>query len=110
MAKAPQIHTKHPDAAQNAAVSFDALLESAEELTGSPTITSSPSGLTIDNGKVNTGTITVDAVSVAAGRAIQFRVSGGTSGASYEIKISCATTSNPAQTLVVECTLRVLDT
>lgn len=109
MVKAPQIHTKHPDAAQNAAVSFDELLEGAEALTGTPTVTGSPSGLTIDNARVSTGELTIDGQTVATGRAVQFRVSGGTSGDTHTIKVVCGTTSSPAQTLVAECVLRVLD-
>lgn len=108
MVKAPQIHTKHPDAVQNAAVSFDALLEAGETLTGTPT--AAAAGLTIDNVRVNTGEVTVDGATVAIGRAVQFRVAGGTSGATYEIDVTCGTTSSPAQTLVVECMLTVLDT
>jgi hypothetical protein len=109
MAKAPQVHSKHPLAAQNAAVSFDDLLEVAEELTGTPTVTSAPSGLTIDNVKVNVGALTINGVSVAEGRAVQFRVSSGTVGTPYQITVSCSTTSSPAQTLIAECNLNVVD-
>lgn len=110
MVKAPQIHIKHPAAAQNAAVSFDGLLEEGEELTGTPSVSVLPSGLTIDNARVNSGELTVDGARVAANRAVQFRVSGGAVGTSYEIRVVCGTSSNPAQTLVVECPLTVLDT
>jgi hypothetical protein len=108
MVKAPQIHTKHPSAVQNAAVSFDALLEPGETLTGTPTVTGT--GLTIDNARVSDVDLTVNGATVAAGRAIQFRVAGGNSGTTYEIRVTCDTTSSPAQTLVVECPLTVLDT
>lgn len=110
MAKAPQRRIKHPDAVKNAAVSFASELEGAEVLTGTPTVTATPSGLTISNARVNTAAITIDGASVAIGNAVQFRVSGGTSGITYEIKVSCETDSSPAQTLVAECVLIVLDT
>jgi hypothetical protein len=109
MAKAPQVHSKHPLAAQNAAVSFDDLLEAAEELTGTPTVTSSPSGLTIDNVKVSLAALTINGATVAEARAVQFRVSDGLAGTSYQITVSCGTTSSPAQTLVAECGLNVVD-
>lgn len=111
MSRAPQIRTKHPSAAKNAIVSFADELESGETLTGSPTITSSPSGLTIANEKVSTGELTLeDGTTVVTGEAVQFKVSGGTSGVTYQIEVSCATTSSPAQTLVRECILTVINT
>lgn len=110
MVKAPQIHTKRSTAVMNGAVSFDELLESGETLTGTPTVTGSPSGLTIDNARVSTGELTINGVAVATGRAVQFRVSSGTSGTTYTLTATCGTTSSPAQTLPVQCTLKVLDT
>lgn len=110
MVKAPQIHTKHPDSTQNASVSFDGLLEDGETLTGTPTVTATPSGLTIDNARVSTTELTIDGSIVAIGRAVQFRVAGGTSGTRYEIVVTSDTTSSPVQTLVVECMLTVLNT
>lgn len=109
MTQTPQIRTKHPSAAMNAAVSFDALLDPGEALTGTPTVASAPAGLTVDTVRVSTAELTIDGQAVAAGRAVQFRVSGGTSGTTYVLTVSCGTTSTPAQTLPVECRLTVLD-
>jgi hypothetical protein len=92
----------------NAAVSFDLLLESGETLTGIPNVSGSPSGLTIDNVRVSSDTLTINGFSVSAGRAVQFRVSDGQAGKKYELTVSCSTNSSPAQTLVVECPLHVL--
>ncbi|MBX9584739.1 MAG: hypothetical protein K2X87_30920 [Gemmataceae bacterium] len=109
MTRAPQICTKHPAAAQNAAVSFDALLDPGELLTGTPTVSASPSGVTVDNVRVSAADLTVDGALVPTGRAVQFRASGGSSGTTYVLTVTCGTTSTPAQTLPVECVLAVVD-
>jgi len=108
MVKAPQIPTMNPAATKNAAISFDGELEAGESLTGTPTVTATPDGLTIDNKRVSTGELEINDQAVAAGRAVQFRVSGDPG--TYEIRAVCGTTSSPAQTLVVDCVLTVLDT
>jgi hypothetical protein len=107
MVKAPQIPTKHPDAVKNGAVSFAGQLDDGEALTGTPT--AAAAGLTVDNVRVSTADLTVNGQTVPAGKAVQFRVAGGANNTTYEIKVTCGTTSSPAQTLVVECPLAVLD-
>lgn len=105
--RATQIRTKHPNATENAIVSFDRKLDDTETLIGTPTVAAS--GLTISSNKVNTVARTIDGDSVAIGKAVEFSVSGGTSGTVYTITVSCSTSSSPAQALVAECLLQVLD-
>ncbi len=107
MSRAPQVYTKHPSEVRNCAVSLANVLDSGETLTGTPTVSATPSGLTFSNAQVSVGTLTINGVSVAAGKAVQFRVSGGTSGVRYNVEVTCGTTSSPAQTLVVELDLLV---
>jgi hypothetical protein len=107
MARAPQIRTKHPDETRSAAVSFDDVLDSGELLTGTPTVTIDPSGPTLSNKRVNTGTIVVDGRSVVAGRGVQFSVAGGTDGERYEITVTCGTDASPSQTVIATLTLDV---
>ena len=106
MARAQQIPIKHP---RNAAVSFAAELETGETLTGTPTVTSTPSGLTIDNVRVNSADVAVAGRVVAIGEAVQFRVTGGASDKTYQLTVTCSTTAFPSQTLVAECILKVID-
>jgi hypothetical protein len=107
MDRAPQIHSKKVSAGRNGAISFDDYLEPDELLTGTPTVTASPSGLTISNARVSEDELTINERAVAAGRAVQFRVSGGTAGTRYVITATCGTTSDPAQTLPLEAVLDV---
>jgi hypothetical protein len=109
MTEAPQNYTKKSAAAKNGAVSFEPELEDGELLTGTPTATSVPEGLTIDNVRVSTGELTINEKAVPTGRAVQFRVAGGVARKQYKIRVTCATNSSPAQTLVVDCPLAVSD-
>ena len=88
---------------------FGPLLNTGETLTGTPTVTGSPSGLTI-------GTPTVKATSwvdyltgetIAANEGAQCRISGGTAGSDYTLTAT-ATTSD-GNTRVIVCTLQVRD-
>ena len=103
--KALQVHYISEDAVRNVAVSFDNVLESGEALTGTPTVTISPTGPTIDNKAVSSESLTINGETVTTGRAVQFRISGVTAGTKYTITISCETDSTPAQTVDGECIL-----
>lgn len=90
------------------AVSFIGKLDSGELLTGTPTVTEvTTTDLTLDNKAVNTAALTIDGATVAVGQAIQFSVTGGTAGTTYQITCSCGTDATPAQTLVATVTLVV---
>jgi hypothetical protein len=102
-------HVKHPSEVRNCAVSFDNTLDTGELLTGTPTVSGSPTGLTFANVKVNTAQLTINGATVAIGRAVQFKVTGGTSGVKYQIEVACGTDATPAQTLYAELDLLVLN-
>lgn len=81
-------------------VDFTGKLDDAsplELLTGTPTITqkspSSPQELTITGPAVSTAALTINDVSVIAGRAVQFTVQGDKRG-NYMIRIVCGTTAS----------------
>jgi hypothetical protein len=101
MAKAKEVPSKGPGEIRNGAISLAHLLETGEVLTGTPTVSATPSGLTFSNVAVNSTAITIDGVSVTAGEAIQFRVTGGSSGVLYTCTATCSTNSTPAQTVDV---------
>ena len=92
---------------RNAAVSFEMWLGETEVLTGTPTVTATPSGLTISNAQVNTGTIEVNGLEVPIGHGVIFAVTGGTSCTDYIITVSCGTSSVPPQTLIAKVRLQV---
>lgn len=104
---APQVHSKRAAAVRNVAVDFSGQLDTGELLTGAPTVTASPTGLTIDDEAVSGSALTILGVSVAAGQAIQFSVAGGTAGRTYTISVTCGTTASPDQLLVEDLTLQV---
>lgn len=108
MTRAEQVYPKSPTAIKIAAASFDGELYPGESLSGTPTVTASPAGLTVDSPSINTDPVTIDGVSVAAGRAVLFRVADGQAGKKYVMTVTCSTDSSPAQRLVLECSLHVL--
>jgi len=106
---APQAHHKAAGETRNVPVDYRGKLDAGELLTGTPTVTASPTGLTIANVAVNTETLTINDASCVAGQAVQFTVAGGVAGVTYTITTKCDSTSTPAQVgLEVRCTLKVL--
>lgn len=93
---------------RNGAISLFSTLDDAELLTGTPTITSTPSGLTFAQVKVNTVEVEVNELQVPVGKAIQFSVSGGTHNGTFKCRATVTTTSTPAQTLEVDFILKVM--
>src|SRR4051812_28428419 len=103
MTKAREIPTKHPSETRTAGVSFVNVLESGESLTGTPTVTATPSGLTISNIQTNAVAVTINGASVAVGKAVLFSVAGGNNGKKYQLEVQCSTNGTLAQTPLVEC-------
>ena len=110
MAQAPQIGTKTVSEARNIAVSFANQLDTSpnELLTGTPTVSASPSGLTFANVAVNSVARTINGVTVAIGKAVQCKVTGGTAGQEYTLTVTAGTDATPAQTLITYCRLLVV--
>ena len=108
MTKALQVYPKSPSSVQIVAASFDGLLYPGESLSGTPTVTASPAGLTVDSPWISDEAVVIDGVTVAAGRAVLFRVADGQSRKKYVMTVTCGTDSSPAQRLVLECPLHVL--
>lgn len=106
---AKEVRFKTPSEVINGAVGFTSKLRSAETLTGTPTVTATPSGLTFASVAVNTSAISEDGFTADIGKAVQFKVSGGSADTKYSLTIQCATNSTPAQTLEVYATLWVRD-
>ncbi len=106
---APQVHVKAPGETRNITIDYAQKLDSGELLTGTPTVTGAPTGLTIANVAVNTVALTINGQSRVAGQAVGFTAAGGTAGVTYVITAKCGSTSTPAEVaLEGRCTLKVL--
>ena len=108
MSTLPTRWTKGAGETRNIAVDFRGKLRGSEKLTGTPTIVEvTTSALTLTNKAVNVAALTILGETVGIGQALQVRVSGGTAGTDYSIKLTCATDSSPAQTVEDTITLGV---
>jgi hypothetical protein len=101
---ASQVYVKAVAEVRNAAVDFSPLLASTETIT-STTVTDPSSGLTISSISVSTGGLTINGSTVAAGQALLFTVSGGSSGTTYYVYAGCVTSLS--QTIYRHLPLRV---
>lgn len=110
MSLARQRHSMRTAEARNVAVSFAGKLDEGESLVDPVTITklSGAGTLTFTNQGVSTTALTINGASVPAGRAVQFKVSASEKG-NYRIRIQAASDASPAQTLIVDIQLDVLD-
>ncbi len=83
----------------------DGKLNNGELFTGTPTVDvysktpSSASDPTLGSKAFNTEVLFANGRAIVIGEAIQFTVTGGTSGATYVMKLSGGTDSSPSQTL-----------
>lgn len=105
---APQIHYKNPSEVRNVGVDFTDDLATAELLTGTPTVSSDiVPDLTYASIAVITVATVINGRTVAIGKGVTFRVSGGTDGDDHLLTVSCGTNSTPTETVVGTCRLRI---
>lgn len=90
-----------------ASVSFAQVLDSGVTLSGTPTVTGSPSGLTISSAQRNSSAVTINGASVAANTAVLFTAAGGSAGQTYTITVSVGTSAS--ETLVRRVRLKVVE-
>lgn len=84
IATAPQISGKTTAETVNRVMEFEEKLDSTETLSGSPTVTITPSGA---------GHMTCSASS-ASGTKVTMRFTGGTAGTMYSVKVACSTSGS----------------
>lgn len=89
---APQVAEKTPNETRNVAVSFAGRLD-GESLIGTPSLSVSPSGLSVSSAIVSESTLSINGRDVPASEAVQFVVSGGTADVVYTIAIVTTTES-----------------
>lgn len=97
--RATKVREQSPNETRNHAIDFSPKLETAELLTGTPTVTISPSGPTLSNKQVNGSTVTINGNTCIAGKAVLFTASGLTLGENYTITATCESNSTPVETL-----------
>lgn len=108
--EAVQVPDIAASATENGAISFVGKLDSAELLTGTPTVVElTSSDLTIASVAVSSSALTINGVSVAAGKAVTFSVTGQTAGTTYRLKATAGTDSTPAQSIPVIVSFRARD-
>jgi len=81
---------KHPSDNRRFSFNFEDILETAETISGTPTVTSTANS-------VNAGALTISSISVV-GQTVLFWISGGTDGHKY--KLICTIVTSASQTLV----------
>lgn len=110
MSQTPQRHKKTVSEVRNVAVDMKGKLDTGELLTGTPTVVEEvTTALTLSSKVVNTTQLVINGRTVAIGEAVQFRVSGGLANQTYSIRVTVTTTSTPAQTLVENLHLSVVE-
>ena len=106
---AKQIYEKAKGGIRTCAVSFDNELDTDELFaSGAFAAEITSSDLTIDNIQIGSAAKVINGVSVGASRWIAFRVSGGTAGTTYSIRVGGVTDASPAQTPTIIVRIKVV--
>jgi len=110
---APQIYEKAVAETRTIEVNMSGKLRADELLTGTPTVTVSPSGLTLGSPTISTDAMmAVDAKGrvalVDAGKVIIVSASAGAADAEYTITVICSTDATPAQVVRGRARLNVV--
>lgn len=106
-----QRRSKSVGETRNGTVSFSGFMDSSEVITGLPSVVqvtivpSSIQNLTLTNVAINTSALVVLGETVAIGKAVQFRIGGGSAGQLYEIRVTAST--DAGQTFLREILLDV---
>lgn len=95
---APEVHQVTTLEVRNVSVDFSGKLDTGETLTGTPTaaVEESSSGIVINNVQKNASTVEINGSSVAANKAIQFRLdaTGAAIDNIFHVTISCLTSAS----------------
>jgi hypothetical protein len=89
------------------AIDYTDILDDTETLTGPTATEVTSTDLTIANVAVNSAAVTINGVSVAIGKAVQFKISGQKVDAAYKVLVTVTTTSTPARTIARHAKFRV---
>lgn len=82
-------------------INYTDWLDAGESLTGTPTVAEQVTNhLTIGNIQVSTGTLQIMTTTVAAGKALQFSISGAQASTEYVIRVTVSTDGTIPRTSV----------
>lgn len=101
--KAPQIVCMGKSRTKRAAIDLTGQLRDGVTLTGTPTVTVSPSGPTLTAKTTNAAAIDINGTEVAIAHAVTVLIAGGGTAGTYTLSVSCATTDS--ETIGLDCTL-----
>ena len=104
----PELYQMSNGETKNVAVSFDRELRSGVTLSGTPTITVSPTGPTLSNKVVSTADLTILGKLVLTGRAVQFRIAGAAATAGRYI-VTITVSDSDGGVNVINCTFDITD-
>jgi hypothetical protein len=89
----PQIYAISPsEALVPFAINFGPKLGSGITLSGTPSLTVTPTGPTLGNQQINSSAMVVDGITCPVNTVALFTVTGCTVDTDYEIHVTCATT------------------
>ncbi len=101
MSLSPTMQMMTAGETRTAFIRYTDKLESGELLTGTPTITISPSaGVTLSNKAVSTAILTINGKSTAIGAAVSVKITGVTAATIYTLSVTVGTDATVAQTFV----------
>jgi hypothetical protein len=103
--RCPQTGFISPNEALVVGISFKGKLRAGETLSGSPTVTISPSDPTLSDTQRNTAEITLDGEVCAINEAVLVKLSGCTVNTDYVLTARCATNAS-TQTKEATCDIR----
>lgn len=101
--KAPQVVCMGKSRTKRAAIDMTGQLRTGVTITGTPTITPSPTGPTISGITVNAAAITIEGTEVAIGKAITCLIAGGGTAGTYTLAVVAATSDS--ESIGLNCTL-----
>ena len=104
--RCPQTRYIAPGRNRNVAIDFNPQLRSGEVLSGTPTVTVSPSGPTIANAQKNSASIVIDGRTCAANTAVLFTIDDCTVDTDYTVTANCSNNASVADELQATCDLR----
>lgn len=109
MGQAKQIREKTVNEVRLVSVDYTDKLDAGKTLTTPTATVVGSTAITVSSVAVSTAELTIDGVEVAAGKAVQYKVSaGGTAGQLVNVRVTVNDTSTPAQTFKDKFPLRII--
>jgi hypothetical protein len=102
----PEVHHISPNETLTLGINFIPKLRPGALLSGTPTVTISPSDPTLANKQRNTASMVISGKTVAANKAVICSLSGCTVDTDYVVTAQCATDETPSQVVEATCIVK----